>query len=246
MRAMTWLVTVLLLVIGAGVAVEATEQYGPPSVVTAAIDRTLGVSSLELTTSVAEPGRRPILIDSPAVYNAPNRFEEPHSNLSTLSPNIFVGSTQFVDVSSGPGKSSYLAVAIPHPDVNGINTENVLAFGNIRALRDGTNFERSSTGYTFRLSTVDTVSRKPPAGQPPLPPAVVRFLGGTVTLKGGFMRQVTIEVSIDGDRQGRTVTYFGFDAAPTIRAPARVQRCSARPRESTISHLCSALSRLST
>jgi hypothetical protein len=113
-------------------------------------------------------------------------------------------------------------------------------FRQLLILRDGADFEESATGFDFRIFKDETVT----CGSQISPPArtlVIHFVGGTVSLHDGYVRQVTIDEETNGRLQGSTVVYSAFDASPRVHASTSFVQCSAIPPTSPDGEVCRAL-----
>src|SRR5216684_2219438 len=154
-----WLVAAsTLFAIGIGVGVEATHSYGPPATVSAAIEQTMAVSSIEIQTEPTNPLPN-VPVMSPDIFNAPNRFEIPQGILGgqgSLDPTIFIGDQEYVSVPlmhpSGTRTPRYINFSPVSQKVFGATSETMRAFTEMQALRMGSDFRATPTGYRFRLS----------------------------------------------------------------------------------------------
>jgi hypothetical protein len=242
MKGIVPLMVATLAAIGVGVAVEGTQQFGPPNAVLAAIGRTMGATSLRV---VLEPSRRPSgFRPSPAIYNAPDRYASSGVLVvrgGSLFPTIFIGDNEYVadpvKMATPADVVEYLELPVTGPKPDGLNVEQLRAFSNMQGLRDGSDFQKIATGYTFRLFVEETIQPRLST----IKPIEFKLTGGVVVLQDGYVRQLTINEVTDGRVAGSTVTYSDFNRAPTIHRPTRVEPCSSYSRHTSEGQICRAL-----
>jgi hypothetical protein len=238
-----------LVVIGGGVgigfAVGSTGPDGPPSAVISAIDKTMGASSLQVVVEPSPPPSR-FHVGPPATYDAPDRYEIPSGEITDgaqSAPTIYVGDVKYFALPARPSplaSRTYVAVRFALPNVGSLTNEQALVFGELLSVKDGVDFERTATGYRFHSSKDETITTKPRANTPSST-IVVDFLGGTVSLHDGYVRQVTVDEDTNGHSSGATVVYSGFDTSARVRVPASYERCSAISPKTPNGEICRAL-----
>jgi hypothetical protein len=205
----------------------------------------MNVSSLRL---VIEPSPLPsqFHVEPPAIYVAPDRYEIPNGALSSRSgtgPTIYVGDTRYVALPVNRSSSvsrTYVVDGFALSNVSGLTNEQTLVFDRLLTLREGVDFQRTATGYRFRiLKDQPTTSHN--KADLPTTTSVVHFVGGTVTLHDGYVRQVTVNEETSDRLQGSTVTYSAFEASSAVHPPASFTRCSAISPKSPNGGICRAL-----
>jgi hypothetical protein len=203
-------------------------EPGIPSSLIAAIDKTLGVRSVEIVTNY-QP--------SPAIYQAPDLYAAPEDvDLKTARDAFYVSGTKMYWANSIGRLHEFPNT---QPKVDGLVPAKRYAFGElVTYLRTGTDFTRVATDvYTFRShTTVDGVD-------------VPHYASGKILLSNGYVVGLTVIVppsDITSDNYGPgaigifATRYERIDHNPHLVAPGfRLSLC--RPTGSLVLHRCPSL-----
>jgi hypothetical protein len=210
-RAVLLLAVALVVTIGVGVAVEAANPPAMPAALSLAIDRTLGVQSVEMGPTAIGA----VVPGGVAIYQAPALYERDASTPLGAFRLVISGSEQY-EVYSGPteggrplpaGRVVHL-VAPPSSDVLASYTfAQQSMFPTLIFARTATRFSREGNRYSFALSNTKV--------------GPTSILGGTLTVADGFVRDASLELRTNRHHVDELFRYGAFDSAPTIRIPGR-------------------------
>jgi hypothetical protein len=186
----------LVLAAGSGIYIACTAGNGSPqtgagappisavpSAVTAAINKTLGVQSVEVLMSY-EPG--------PGIYQAPDLYYTPLGGGGTpkigrVTASFIAGDTKYFATSKGTGfrgllSNAEIGTTPPLREIKGLSVAQQAAFGIVDFVRSGIDFVSAAVGtYTFHLALVTGPDH-----------ADIRYTGGEITLAHGYVASVRL------------------------------------------------------
>ncbi len=203
----------VLVAIAIGVTVEPTASTPPlPAPVARAIAATMAVRSVEIRTSF--PGA-----STPAVYQAPDRWEGPVSpptstggGQSGSTRPVIIGDWEYevlVGSPRGPGVFAFLRLPPQHlSEPLGLPPAQAVTFVPLVDARLGHDFRRRHDTWTFRDH---------------LGGAGAALTGGSITLAGGLVHRATIDENEAGHRLVLRSVYSDFNRAPLVPTPPKAR-----------------------
>ena len=202
----------VLVAIAIGVAIEPLPRTSAlPAPLARAITATMAVRSVEIRDSL--PGA-----STPAVYEAPDRWEGPVSpptstarGQSISTRPVIIGDWEYDTLVGSrrlPGVFGYLRTRQHLRWTLDLPPAQSVSFGPLVAARLGQDFRRLHDTWTYRSH---------------LGGAGVVVVGGSVTLGGGLVDRATIDEMEGGHRLVLRSTYSAFDRAPAVPTPAQAR-----------------------
>lgn len=202
----------VLVAIAIGVAIEPLPTTSAlPAPLARAITATMAVHSVEISTSL--PGA-----STPAVYEAPDRWEGPVSpptstaagqSLSTRP--VIVGDWEYDTLVGAPRRSGVFADLRTRQHLRwtlGLPPAQSVTFSPLIDARLGKDFRHLHGTWTYHAH---------------LGGGGVVVVGGSITLGGGLVDRATIDEMEGGHRLVLRSTYSAFDRAPAVPTPAQAR-----------------------
>lgn len=201
----------VLVAIAIGVAVEPLPGTSAlPAPLARAITATMALHSVEIRTSL--PGAT-----TPAVYEAPDRWEGPVSpssaagGQSVATRPVIVGNWEYDTLVGAPRRSGLFAYLRTRQHLRGtlgLAPAQDVTFGPLVDARLGRDFRHRQDTWTYRAH---------------LGGSGVVVVGGSVTLAGGLVARTTVDELEGGHRLVLRSTYAAFNRAPAVPTPAQAR-----------------------
>ncbi len=202
----------VVLAIAIGVAVEPLPTTSAlPAPLARAIAATMAVRSVEIRDSL--PGA-----STPAVYEAPDRWEGPVSPPTSIATGqslstrpVIIGDWEYDTLVGSPRRSGVLADLRTRQHLRwtlDLPPAQSVTFSPLIDARLGKDFRHLHDTWTYRAH---------------LGSGGVVVVGGSITLGGGLVDRATIDEMEGGHRLVLRSTYSAFDRAPAVPTPAQAR-----------------------